>query len=67
MRRARGPDLTHLMSRSTLGAGAVRNTPDNLRAWVKNPSAFKTGALMPAMQLDDAQLDQLVAYLSTLR
>jgi len=62
-----GPDLTHLMSRSTLGAGAVRNTPENLRAWVKNPSAFKIGALMPAMQLDDTQLDQLVAYLSTLR
>jgi cytochrome c oxidase subunit 2 len=62
-----GPDLTHLMSRSTLGAGAVRNTPDNLRAWVKDPSAFKTGALMPAMQLDDAQLDQLVKYLVTLR
>ena len=62
-----GPDLTHLMSRSTLGAGAVRNTPDNLRAWVKDPSAFKVGALMPAMKLDDAQLDQLVAYLVTLR
>src|SRR5499433_808737 len=62
-----GPDLTHLMSRSTLGAGAARNTPENLRAWVKDPSAFKTGALMPAMKLDDAQLDQLVAYLSTLR
>ena len=62
-----GPDLTHLMSRSTLGAGAVRNTPDNLRAWVKNPSTFKTGALMPAMNLDDTQLDQLVAYLVTLR
>ena len=62
-----GPDLTHLMSRSTLGAGAVRNTPDNLRAWVKDPSAFKIGALMPAMKLDDTQLDQLVAYLSTLR
>ncbi len=62
-----GPDLTHLMSRSTLGAGAVRNTPGNLRAWVKDPSAFKTGALMPAMKLDDAQLDQLVRYLVTLR
>jgi len=62
-----GPDLTHLMSRSTLGAGAVRNTRDNLRAWVKNPGAFKAGALMPAMQLDDTQLDQLVAYLVTLR
>jgi cytochrome c oxidase subunit 2 len=62
-----GPDLTHLMSRSTLGAGAARNTPENLRAWVKDPSAFKTGALMPAMKLDDSQLDQLVAYLVTLR
>jgi len=62
-----GPDLTHLMSRSTLGAGAVRNTPENLRAWVKDPSAFKAGALMPAMKLDDAQLDQLVGYLVTLR
>jgi cytochrome c oxidase subunit 2 len=62
-----GPDLTHLMSRSTLGAGAVRNTPENLRAWVKDPGAFKTGALMPAMKLDDKQLDQLVAYLTTLR
>jgi cytochrome c oxidase subunit II len=62
-----GPDLTHLMSRSTLGAGAARNTPENLRAWVKDPGALKAGALMPAMKLDDAQLDQLVAYLVTLR
>ena len=62
-----GPDLTHLMSRWTLGAGAARNTPENLRAWVKDPATFKTGALMPAMKLDDAQLDALVAYLVTLR
>src|SRR5438128_9181356 len=62
-----GPDLTHLMSRSTLGAGAVRNTPENLRAWVKDPGAFKAGVLMPAMKLDEAQLDQLLAYLVTLR
>jgi len=62
-----GPDLTHLMSRFTLGAGAARNTPENLRAWIKDPGAFKIGALMPAMKLDDTQLDQLVAYLVTLR
>jgi len=55
------------MSRSTLGAGAASNTPANLRACVKDPSALKAGALMPAMQLDDAQLDQLLAYLVTLR
>ena len=27
-----GPDLTHLMSRQTLAAGAITNTPENLRS-----------------------------------
>jgi cytochrome c oxidase subunit II len=62
-----GPDLTHLMSRATLGAGVAPNTPDNLRAWVNDPAALKPGALMPAMKLSKDQLDSLVAYLATLR
>jgi cytochrome c oxidase subunit II len=62
-----GPDLTHLMSRSTLGAGVAANTPENLRAWVENPAGLKPGALMPAMKLSRRDLDQLVAYLLTLR
>jgi cytochrome c oxidase subunit 2 len=62
-----GPDLTHLMSRATLGAGVAPNTPENLRAWVSNPASLKSGALMPAMKLSDDQLNQLVAYLVTLR
>jgi cytochrome c oxidase subunit II len=62
-----GPDLTHLMSRSTLGAGVASNTPENLRAWVNNPASLKPGALMPAMQLARTDLDQIVAYLLTLR
>ena len=62
-----GPDLTHLMSRATLGAGVAANTPETLRAWVKNPDALKPGARMPAMNLSGDQLDQLVAYLTTLR
>lgn len=61
-----GPDLTHLMSRATIAAGAAENTPENLRAWIKDPSTFKPGVLMPAMQLSDQQIDQVVAYLSTL-
>ena len=32
-----GPDLTHLMSRETIAAGAVPNTPEQLRAWVQRP------------------------------
>ncbi len=62
-----GPDLTHLMSRATIAAGAAENTPENLRAWIKDPATFKPGVLMPAMQLSDQQIDQVVAYLSTLR
>ena len=62
-----GPDLTHLMSRHTIAAGAAENTPENLRLWIQNPDAIKTGSLMPAMKLSDAELDELVSYLETLR
>jgi cytochrome c oxidase subunit 2 len=61
-----GPDLTHLASRTTIAAGAAMNTPENLRAWIQDPDHFKPGALMPAMQLNDQQVDELVAYLTTL-
>jgi cytochrome c oxidase subunit 2 len=62
-----GPDLTHLMSRRTLAAGAAENTSENLRSWIQNPDAIKPGSLMPAMQLSDAELDALVRYLETLQ
>jgi cytochrome c oxidase subunit II len=62
-----GPDLTHLMSRTTLAAGAADNTPANLRSWIEDPNRFKPGALMPAMQLSDHETDEVVAYLTTLR
>jgi cytochrome c oxidase subunit 2 len=62
-----GPDLTHLMSRATLAAGATPNTPENLRAWIDDPSIFKPGSLMPAMHLTSRQNDQITAYLLTLK
>ena len=62
-----GPDLTHMMSRDTLVAGAARMDPDALHAWIADPDHVKPGALMPAMNLDPTQLDQLVSYLVTLR
>ena len=62
-----GPDLTHLMSRDTLAAGTAPNTPDALRAWMRDPQTLKEGALMPNMQLSDTELDQIVAYLLTLK
>jgi len=62
-----GPDLTHLMSRETLAAGAAPNTKDNLRLWVRDPQKIKVGCLMPNMQLTDEEVDQVVAYLQTLK
>jgi cytochrome c oxidase subunit II len=62
-----GPDLTHLMSRSTIASGAATNTPEKLRLWIKNPDAIKPGSLMPAMQLSNADLDALMDYMQTLQ
>ena len=62
-----GPDLTHLMSRSTIAAGAAPNTPESLRLWIQNPEAIKRGSLMPAMQLSKSDMDALMDYLETLR
>ena len=62
-----GPDLTHLMSRATIAAGAAENTPQNLRLWVQNPDAIKPGSLMPPMKLSDADLDAVLSYMETLR
>jgi len=62
-----GPDLTHLMSRDTIAAGAAKNTPEQLRLWIRNPDAIKPGSKMPAMGLNDEDVAAVAAYLETLR
>lgn len=62
-----GPDLTHLMSRAEIGAGVEPNTNQNLRAWVADPQVAKPGCLMPSLKLTDKELDEVVAYLETLK
>lgn len=61
------PDLTHLMSRRTLAAGMIPNTPDNLRQWIADPQKIKPSCLMPAFGLSDRDRDLIVDYLATLR
>lgn len=62
-----GPDLTHLMDRRTIGAGVMDNTAKNLRTWVNDPQDPKPGCFMPSMKLTDKELDQVVAYLGSLK
>lgn len=62
-----GPDLTTFGSRTTLAAGLLPNTPENVAAWVKDPGAIKTGAKMPNLGLSDAEASAVAAYLTGLR
>ena len=62
-----GPDLTHFMSRQTLGSGVAPNDKEHLRSWLKDPQTLKPGCLMPNMKLDDQEIDLILAYLRTLK
>ena len=62
-----GPDLTHLGSRARLAAEEIRNTPRELAAWIRNPQAIKPGDRMPDLGLPPRQVDEVVAYLESLR
>jgi cytochrome c oxidase subunit 2 len=56
-----GPDLTHLMTRGTIAAGLLPNTPGTLAAWIANP-----GSLKPAQVLSGSELKAVTSYLTTL-
>jgi cytochrome c oxidase subunit II len=61
-----GPDLTHLASRRTLGAGTLPNERGHLGGWITDPQATKPGNLMPPTPLTAEQLLDLIEYLEGL-
>ena len=61
------PDLTHLMSRSTIAAGTLPNTIAGLSGWIANPQAVKPGNHMPVLFLSGPELQNLRTYLITLK
>jgi cytochrome c2 len=61
-----GPPLNK-MARRVYIAGLLRNSPDNLAAWIENPQAIVPGNAMPAMGISNDQARDIVAYLYTLR
>jgi len=63
----RGPDLTHLASRKTLGAGTLANNRGNLSGWITNPQAIKPGNLMPRTHITPDNLHALLEYLESLK
>jgi cytochrome c oxidase subunit 2 len=72
-----GPNLTLLGRRSTIAAGWLENTPENLVRWITAPQEIKPGVLMPGVDvsggnwpatgLTEEQVRQIAAYLTSLR
>lgn len=72
-----GPNLTHLMGRDMFAGDTFDITPENLDRWIHNPSAMKPmrpeqGTGMPNLtqtgpHLTDTEINQLVAFLTTLK
>jgi cytochrome c2 len=61
-----GPPLT-LMGRRIFVAGLLRNTPQNLAAWVLEPQRFVPGNAMPSTGLTESEALDVAAYLETIR
>jgi cytochrome c oxidase subunit II len=53
-----GPDLSHVGAKYSLAY---------LQRWLRDPAEQRPSAHMPALELSDAQVTALAAYLSTLR
>jgi cytochrome c oxidase subunit 2 len=63
-----GPDLSHVGSRATIGAGVAPRNPDTLEQWIRDPHAIKPGVLMPGYAgLGQSDLAALAAYLDALK
>lgn len=62
-----GPDLTHVGSRMTIGAGVLAMTAENLALWIGHNDALKPGNRMPDfVELDLEDRNVIGAYLESL-
>jgi len=61
-----GPDLTHLATRGTIGAGTLPLTPETLLRWITDPQRDKPGVTMPPTDLTPDEARAIVAYLMSL-
>jgi cytochrome c oxidase subunit 2 len=76
-----GPNLTRLGRRTTIAAGMLENTEENLIHWIRDPGSVKPGAQMPGVAegvsyegltfpptgLTEEQIEAVAAYLSSMR
>lgn len=63
-----GPDLSHVGSRLTIGAGVLETSEETLARFIENPSSVKPGARMPAFgMLPRDDIRAIAAWLESLK
>lgn len=63
-----GPDLTHVGSRQTLGAGILPNNQGTMAGWIADSQGIKPGNRMPSYSvLSGQELRDVSAYLESLK
>lgn len=62
-----GPDLTHIGSRLTLGAGRSPLTIEDLSAWIDHTEVLKPEVRMPSYDMPQGDLTDLAHYLKGLK
>jgi cytochrome c oxidase subunit II len=63
-----GPDLSHVGSRVTIGAGLVENDADALARFIAHSGSLKAGSQMPAyLRLSEEELEATARWLKGLR
>jgi len=60
-----GPTLDGLGERQRIANGNLRNSPENLRRWLRNPKAVMM-TMMPNTGLTEAEIDVLIKFLEAL-
>jgi cytochrome c len=61
-----GPPLNQIASRTYI-AGVLKNTPENMVQWLKNPPGVDHKTAMPNLKLSDEDVTNIAAYLYTLK
>jgi len=63
-----GPNLTHFASRDCFSGCLFENADAaQIAAWLRDPPAVKPGSKMPNYHLSETEIQQLVAYLMSLK
>ncbi len=62
-----GPNLAHIGSRAHFAGAIAELDTKNLKAWLRNPQKFKPGSKMVVRKFSEDEVNNLVAYVESLK